>query len=100
MRRKLAVAANLQHNIVTTATALFRIKMELSIMSNLQQPTLAVDRIISRAEFRSLTGISRTTEWRLSQKGLLPDCVIIDNVNLGYRESSYGIWLDKNSFAA
>ncbi|EMK3272718.1 hypothetical protein V8036_002043 [Vibrio parahaemolyticus] len=66
-------------------------------MSNLNNLTSTTDRIISRSEFRSLTGISRTTEWRLAQRGKLPVLVIIDNVALGYRESSYINWLDSNS---
>ncbi|HCH1566060.1 TPA: hypothetical protein N2907_001684 [Vibrio parahaemolyticus] len=66
-------------------------------MSDLHNLTSITERIISRREFRNLTGISRTTEWRLAQKGKLPTSIVIDNVVLGYRESSYLTWLDSNS---
>ncbi|MCG9626026.1 AlpA family phage regulatory protein [Vibrio mediterranei] len=55
------------------------------------------DRIISRAQFRELTGISRTTEWRLSQEGKLPAVVEIDGRVLGYLESAYHAWLNQHA---
>ena len=57
-----------------------------------------VDRIIQRDEFRELTGISRTTEWRMLQAGLLPKMIKINNRILGYLESDYQNWLRKNTF--
>ncbi len=55
------------------------------------------DRIIPRAEFRELTGMSRTSEWDLSRRGMLPALVIIDGRKLGYLESAYREWLQANS---
>lgn len=57
-----------------------------------------VNRIIQRNEFRELTGISRTTEWRMQQAGSLPKVIKINNRILGYRESDYNDWLSKNTF--
>ena len=56
-----------------------------------------IDRIIKKYEFRHLSGISRTTEWRWMRRGLLPQAVVIDGRILGYRESSYIKWLEDNS---
>lgn len=57
-----------------------------------------VDRIIKRNEFRELIGISKTTEWRMQQAGLLPKAVKVNNRILGYLESDYKEWLCKNIF--
>jgi len=57
-----------------------------------------VDRIISRKEFRKLTGISRTTEWRMLQVGLTPKVIKIDHKILGYLERDYQEWIDKNTY--
>lgn len=54
------------------------------------------DRIISRSEFRELTGISRTSEWELARRGKLPALVVIENRKLGYLESAYRDWLKAN----
>ena len=62
---------------------------------NNQQPTNP-DRIISRAHFRELTGMIRTTEWRLAQGGQLPLVVEVNGRILGYLESAYRAWLNKN----
>ena len=56
-----------------------------------------VDRIISRKEFRELTGISRSCEWRMKQQGCLPKVVIINGYILGYRQSDYISWLKANT---
>ncbi len=64
-------------------------------MNNQQQTN--PDRIISRAQFRELTGISRTTEWRLNQEGKLPAVVEIGGHKLGYLASSFEAWLQANS---
>ncbi|WP_392340721.1 helix-turn-helix transcriptional regulator [Moritella marina] len=56
-----------------------------------------LDRIISRVKFRELTGISRTTEWRLAQKNLLPKQLEISGRHMGYLESSYIAWLELNA---
>lgn len=55
------------------------------------------DRIITRKEFRELTGLSRTSEWRKQQEGLLPPIVALNNKILGYRMSDYNEWLDNNT---
>lgn len=57
-----------------------------------------VDRIIQRNKFRELTGISRTTEWRMLNAGLLPKIIKVNNRMLGYLESDYKEWLFKNTF--
>lgn len=61
------------------------------------QKQFNTDRIISRAEFARLTGMSRTTLWRLLNSGDLPDVVKINGRVLGFRESAYLAWLEKNS---
>jgi predicted DNA-binding transcriptional regulator AlpA len=61
---------------------------------NLQETT--PDHIISRTQFRELTGISRSTEWRLAQENQLPALVEINGRALGYLSSSYTQWLQQN----
>jgi len=61
------------------------------------QQQFETDRIISRTEFAELTGMSRTTLWRLLNSGDLPEVVKIKNRILGFRESAYLAWLEKNS---
>jgi len=63
---------------------------------NTQQKTNP-DRIISRAQFRELTGMSRTTEWRLNQEGKLPAVIEVNGRALGYLESAYIAWLKQHS---
>ncbi|WP_288367835.1 AlpA family phage regulatory protein [uncultured Alcanivorax sp.] len=63
---------------------------------NTQQQTNP-DRIISRAQFRELTGMSRTTEWRLNQEGKLPAVIEVNGRALGYLESAYIAWLKQHS---
>lgn len=58
----------------------------------------STDRIISRKEFRALIGVSRTTEWRMMQKGLLPTPFVVDDKVLGYTETSYHKWIEQKSF--
>ena len=55
------------------------------------------DRIISRAEFAELTGLSRTSVWRLFNSGDAPKVVKINGRIIGVRESDYRTWLDKNT---
>ena len=59
--------------------------------------TSTTERIILRKEFRELTGISRTTEWRMLQAGDLPKAIKVKNKTLGYLESEYRKWLKKNT---
>jgi len=63
------------------------------------QKEASIDRILSRSEFRALTGISRTTEFRMKQAGTLPAAVVVAGRNLGYRLSDYESWLKKNTNA-
>jgi len=55
------------------------------------------DRIISRKEFRELIGISRTSEWKMLQAGTLPKLIKVNDKILGYSESDYQKWLEKNT---
>ena len=55
------------------------------------------DRIISRNEFGELTGLSRTTIWRLLNSGDLPIAIKINGRVIGFRESDYLSWLENNS---
>lgn len=55
------------------------------------------DSIISRADFRKLIGISRSTEWRLLQKNKLPPHVEVNGRVLGYLASRYDEWLKENT---
>ena len=64
---------------------------------NDQQQTNYPERIISRAKFRELTGISRSSEWRLRQKGKLPTVVEVNGRKLGYPESAYNAWIKQYS---
>ncbi len=66
-------------------------------MQNKQNST--IDRVISRAEFAELTGLSRTSIWRLVNSGNAPKVVKINGRIIGFRESSYKKWLDKNTSA-
>ena len=63
------------------------------------QTEIPIDRILSRSEFRALTGISRTTEFRMNRAGTLPAAVVIAGRHLGYRLSDYTTWLEKNTHA-
>lgn len=53
--------------------------------------------IISRRQFRQLTGLSRSSEWRLSRLGKLPSFVIVNGRILGYSRSDYNHWLASNT---
>jgi len=55
------------------------------------------ERIINRAQFRELTRISRSSEWRLSQEGKLPAVIKVNGRILGYLESAYKNWLNQNT---
>lgn len=55
--------------------------------------TAQTDRIIRRPEFRELAALSRTTEYRMSQRGELPKTVVVGGRVLGYLESSVNEWL-------
>jgi len=57
------------------------------------------DRIISRAEFAELTGLSRTSIWRLINSGDAPKVVKINGRIIGFRMSDFNSWLEKNTYA-
>ena len=58
---------------------------------------MQTERIISRKEFRELTGISRSSQWKMTREGKLPPEVKLnDNWILGYRYSDYLQWLQNN----
>jgi len=82
-------------NIIITASFLFC----KTFINRYKQTRVKhmVDRIISRKEFRELTGISRSSEWRMKQEGTLPKVVAIKGYILGYRQSDYMKWLKKNT---
>ncbi len=61
------------------------------------EPQSTTDRIISRKEFAELTCLSRTSIWRLINSGDAPEVVIINGRILGFRESAYIAWLDRNT---
>ncbi|PCJ87994.1 MAG: DNA-binding protein [Thiotrichaceae bacterium] len=58
-----------------------------------------IDRVIDRSEFAELTGLSRTSVWRLINSGDAPKVVKINGRIIGFRESSYIEWLEKNTYA-
>ena len=45
-----------------------------------------VDRILREPEVRKLTGLSRTTRWRLARQQKFPKPIIIANRAVGWRE--------------
>ncbi len=55
------------------------------------------ERIISRKEFSELTGLCRTTVWRLLSSGNAPIAIKINGRVIGFRESDYLAWLENNS---
>jgi prophage regulatory protein len=63
----------------------------------MQTPIATPDRIINRAEFRELTGLSRTKVWRMEQENATPPPVTIDGRTLGYRLSDYTAWLESRT---
>tara|TARA_R110001583_G_scaffold100539_1_gene246575 strand:+ start:4549 stop:4761 length:213 start_codon:yes stop_codon:yes gene_type:complete len=56
-----------------------------------------LEKVITRAEFRMLTNMSRSKEYRLSRKGLLPASFLLDGKVQGYPESDYNNWLKNNT---
>lgn len=59
--------------------------------------SMNTERIISPQQFRNLTNMSRSKEFRLNGKKCLPPRVIIDGIVLGYRESDYLAWLETHT---
>ena len=56
-----------------------------------------IDRLITREELRAYLNISKSTEWRMQQKGLLPKTVTVGGRILGYLLSAYLKWIKDNS---
>ncbi len=54
--------------------------------------TRAQDRLLPWRDVRALTGISRTTAWRLQNCGRFPLPVVISPGRVGWRESDLNAW--------
>lgn len=52
--------------------------------------------ILSSADFREVANMSRSTEWRLRQKGVLPPRVVVNGIVLGYSSSSVMSWIENH----
>jgi predicted DNA-binding transcriptional regulator AlpA len=52
----------------------------------------ARERFLSWKKVRELTGLSRTTAWRLQKAGDFPVPVVISPGRVGWRESEVGAW--------
>ncbi len=50
------------------------------------------DRLLPWGKVRDLTGISRTTAWRLQNTGAFPRPVVISRGRVGWRESEVYAW--------
>ena len=55
-------------------------------------PPLAEDRLLSWKRVKDLTGLSRTTCWRLQKAGDFPQPVVISPGRIGWRESDVAAW--------
>lgn len=56
--------------------------------------TAHIDRIIREPERRKLTGISKTTWWRLTKKGMAPQAVKLSSNAVGWFQSDIEAWLN------
>jgi prophage regulatory protein len=54
---------------------------------------LQPDRILREPEVRNLTGISRTTRWRLRKTGAFPEPINIFGRVIGWRKSVIQAWI-------
>jgi prophage regulatory protein len=57
------------------------------------------DRILRDEEVRSLTGLSRTTRWRLIRAEKFPKPVKLTESAIGWRESSVLAWISAREAA-
>jgi len=57
-----------------------------------RDPAPAQDRLLSWPKVRDLTGLSRTTAWRLQRSGDFPCPVVISPGRVGWRESELAAW--------
>lgn len=55
-------------------------------------PTEPQDRLLPWHAVRAITGISRTTAWRLQNAGEFPRPVVISRGRVGWRESEIAAW--------
>ena len=58
---------------------------------------MEVDRFIREAECQELTGLSRTTRWRLERKGHFPSRIQISPNAVAWRLSEILSWQDRQS---
>lgn len=61
--------------------------------ANSQSP----DRIVRAQEVQNLTGLSRTTLWRLERRGDFPARVTLSSSNVGWRLSEIQRWIQSRS---
>lgn len=59
--------------------------------------TALPDRLLPWPKVRDLTGISRTTAWRLQKTGDFPPPVVISPGRVGWRESELTAWKDSRA---
>jgi predicted DNA-binding transcriptional regulator AlpA len=60
----------------------------------------AIDRIIREEERRMVTGLSRTTWWRLERNGLAPRRRKLSANSVGWLESELRAWMTSKAEAA
>jgi len=58
---------------------------------------LNIDRFIKERECLKITGLSRTTRWRLEKNGQFPKRYKISNRLTGYKYSEIMLWLESRS---
>ena len=58
------------------------------------------DRIVSEPERRQLTGLSRSTWWRLEREGLVPKRRKLSRNRVGWSLAALMAWLDETEEAA
>lgn len=58
------------------------------------KPKLDVDRIVRAQELHEITGLSRTTIWRLENKGSFPRRLALGANSVGWRLSEVKKWMD------
>jgi prophage regulatory protein len=56
--------------------------------------TKPLDRLVRMNEVLYLTGLSRTTIWKMEREGKFPPKVVITGRHVGWRESAVQEWLD------
>ncbi|MGD0671083.1 MAG: AlpA family phage regulatory protein [Candidatus Binatus sp.] len=69
-------------------------------MSTSKSPDKNLDRFLREPEIRALTGLSRTTRWRLAREGKFPAAVQITDRVVGVRESALRTWLESRRVKA